>query len=94
MSFDAVRSVGVRHVGGLKLAESGGMVRRMKQAQARSGDISVGEVFASAVLNIEEDTYSVVLQMKSGLDRVLVSHFTDGREALDLKLKIERVLSL
>ena len=94
MSFDAVRSVGVRHVGGLKLAESGGMVRRMKQAQARSGDISVGEVFASAFLNIEEDTYSVVLQMKSGLDRVLVSHFTDGREALDLKLKIESVLSL
>ena len=94
MSFEDVRGVGVRHVGGLKLAEGGGIVRRMKQAQARSGDISVGEVFASAFLNIEEDTYSVVLLMKSGPDRVLVSNLPEGRDALNLRLKLESILAL
>lgn len=93
LSFEALRGVAVRHVGGLKLASGGGMVSRMKQAQARSGEISVGEVFAAAFLNIEEDTYSVVLLMKEGLDRVLVSNLSDGRDALNIKTKVEALLA-
>jgi hypothetical protein len=53
----------------------------------------VGEVFASAFLNIEENTYSVVLLMKEGLDRVLVSNVSDGRDALNIKTKVEALLA-
>ena len=66
----------------------------MKHVQARSGEVSAGEIFGAAFIDIQTETYSVMLQVKSGLDRVLVANFKSGREALELKERVEAALAL
>ena len=90
--FADVRGVCVRTVGGLNLSGGGGMIRRMKEAQARSGVVSVGEIYGAALCDIESVSYSVLLQMHFGIDRVLVSDISDAKAALQLKEKIQSAI--
>ena len=68
------------------------MIRRMKEAQARSGTVTVGEIYGAAFCDIESVSYSVLLQMHSELDRVLVSDISDAQAALQLKDKIQSAM--
>ncbi len=94
VAFSDVQGVSIRRVGGLGPASSGGVIDRMKYAQARSGRISSDEIFGAALnLNIEDTTYSLMLHMRAGLDRVLVADLTDAKAAFDLKSRLDRVFS-
>lgn len=91
--FSDIVGVGVRRVGGLQTGGSG-IVQRMKHVQARSGAVSAEEIFGAAFIDIQTETYSVMLQVKNGLDRVLVANFESGREALELKNRVAAALDL
>lgn len=87
--FSEIRGVCVRTVGGLDLSGGTSMMQRMKEAQARSGEVSVNEIYGAALMNIAKVSYSVLLQMKSGFDRVLVAELTDANFALQLKGRMQ-----
>ncbi len=89
--FSEVRGVCVRTVGGLDFS-GGGMIQRMKEAQARSGEVTVGEIFGAAFTDIGSVSYSILLQMRSGLDRVLVAELSNAQAALQLKDKLQSVI--
>jgi len=94
IAFSDIAAVRVRRVGGLQLSGGSGVVQRMKQVQARSGDVSAGEIFGAAFSDMASDSYSVLLQMKEGLDRVLVGNLQSAREALELRGRVSVALGL